>query len=58
MAAIVIFESIYGSTREVANAVAAGLGENTVVAAVSDIDEAALSEPLASGAGVVRACSR
>lgn len=44
MAAVVIFESIYGNTREVANAVAAGLGENTLVAAVGDADEAVLSD--------------
>jgi len=44
MAAVVVFESIYGNTREVANAVAAGLGGDTVVAAVGDVDEAALTE--------------
>ena len=44
MAAVVIFESIYGNTREVANAVAAGLGENTLVAAVGDADEAVLTD--------------
>ena len=44
MAAVVIFESIYGNTREVANAIAAGLGEGTLVAAVGDADEAARSE--------------
>ena len=44
MAAVVVFESIYGNTREVANAIAAGLGGDTVVAAVGDVDEAALTE--------------
>ena len=44
MAAVVVFESIYGNSREVANAVAAGLGEATFVAAVGDIDEAVPSD--------------
>ena len=44
MAAAVVFESIYGNTREVANAIAAGLGGDTVVSAVGDVDEAALTE--------------
>ena len=49
MTALVVYESVYGNTREVAEAVAAGLGDARVVSVQEAIEHAHKAELLVVG---------
>jgi Flavodoxin len=49
MTALVVYESVYGNTREVAEAVAAGLGDARVVSVQEAIEHAHKAELLVAG---------